>query len=150
MITISKRGCSNISEVEITKFERENKLRLPRDYRAFLLSFNGGIPKPSCFDIDIDGFKNTSCIRYFLRLSDSSDYSLQNYMSKYKTRLPHNLLPIATELSASLVCMSILGQDYGKVYFWDHNWEVTESTPDYSNIHFLAENFTALLDMLYE
>ncbi len=36
------------------------------------------------------------------------------------------------------------------IYFWDHNWEVTERTPDYENVHFLAENFTAFLGMLYD
>jgi hypothetical protein len=48
-----------------------------------------------------------------------------------------------------LICISIQGDDYGKVYFWDHNWEVTEGEPDYSNVHPLADSFTEFLGKLY-
>ena len=87
---------------------------------------------------------------HFLCLSDSEQFSFKNYLRIYNRRLPANLLPIATELSVDLICISIAGHDFGTVYFWDHNWEVTERTPDYENVHFLAENFTAFLEMLYD
>ena len=145
-------GCPKISEAELSAFEDELKIRFPEDYREFLLAYNGGKPSPGVFDVDIDGFINTTAILRFLCLGsgDFEEYSLRYYFRRYKDKLPTSLLAIATELSANKICISISGSDFGRVYFWDHNWEVTERTPDYENVHFLAESFTAFLDMLYE
>lgn len=145
-------SCSKITPLELTEFEIELKARLPADYRNFLLTHNGGKPTPGIFDVDIDGFKNTTAVRRFLCLGDGDfeEYSLRKYLRKYRARLPANLLAIANELSASKICISIAGNDFGIIYFWDHNWEVTERTPDYENVHFLAENFNAFLEILYD
>jgi hypothetical protein len=114
------------------------------------LANNGGKPKPGKFSVDIDGFKNTTIIQRFLGFHDTDAYSFSRYLKIYENRLPDNLLPIATELSVNLICLSINGDDFGIVYFWDHDWEVTEGKPDYSNVHFLADSFTKFLNKLYD
>ena len=142
MNTIFGNNCVPSTESELKNFEQEQNITFPEDYRKFLLIYNGGKPKPCFFDVDIDGFRNTSCITYFLCLDHTREYSLVKYIKSYKNRLPSNLIPIAIELSVDLICISVAEKDFGKVYFWDHNWEVTENTPDYSNVHFLADNCT--------
>ena len=59
--------------------------------------------------------------------------------------MPSNLLPIGTDEDDSLVCLSITGIDYGKVYFWDRHQEVLDRKPDYSNLHLLADSFNSFL-----
>ena len=39
-----------LAEADISAFEKENKVLLPDDYRAFLLKHNGGEPHPADFD----------------------------------------------------------------------------------------------------
>lgn len=139
-----------ISEMDLTAFERELGIQLPDDYCQFLLAHNGGDPDPYCFDIDMGSFINGDSIQYFLGLVDGELYSISRYLNVYAGRVPNNFFPIAPCSGGDLVCLSVRGEDYGKVYYWDHNWEVTEAEPDYSNVHLLADNFTAFLDMLYD
>jgi hypothetical protein len=145
-------SCPKITELELTEFESELKAKLPAAYRDFLLAHNGGKPSPGIFDVDIDGFINTTAARRFLCLAggDFEEYSLRKYLREYRTRLPANLLAIANALSASKVCISVSGSDYGTIYYWESDWEVTEREPDYENVYFLAENFTAFLEILYD
>jgi hypothetical protein len=143
------KSCKVITETELSLFESALKVKLPEDYRQFLLTHNGGSPRPSCFRVNIDGFESITAIERILCLDPEERYSLQKYLNIYKNRIPSNLLPIATELSVDLICLSVSGDDYGTIYLWDHNWEVTESKPDYSNVHYLAASFSKLLDMLY-
>jgi cell wall assembly regulator SMI1 len=139
-----------ITEDKLSQFEKELGRQLPQDYRQFLLRHNGGKPNPGKFSVDIDGFRNTTVVQRFLGFHDTDADSFSRYSKIYENRIPDNLLPIATELSVDLICISINGDDYGKVYYWDHNWEVTEGKPDYSNVHILANSFTEFLGTLYD
>lgn len=137
-----------ITEAELKQFEDNLKARLPEDYRNFLLMHNGGKPTPDIFDVDLDGFQNTSSVQHLLSLANNDYYSFGKYLEVYKGRIPINLLPIAKELSVDLICLSVSGEDYGCVYYWDHNWE--QEPPDYTNVHFLANSFSDFLQMLYD
>jgi hypothetical protein len=136
-----------VTESDIQAFETHLNARLPEEYRQFLMQHNGGKPEPSVFRVDIDGFPNEDRITCFLCLSDTEHDSLSRYLKKYRDRIPVNLLPIALPLAVDLVCLSISGDDYGTVYFWDHNWESDEL--DYTNVHFIAHSFNELLNNLY-
>lgn len=142
-------ACTPVTESDIQAFETHLNARLPEEYRQFLMQHNGGKPEPRCFPVDIDGFPNEDCITYFLCLSDTEQDSLSKTLKIYRNRIPANLLPIALPVAVDLVCLSISGDDYGTVYFWDHNWEVTEYEPDYTNVHFVAHSFNELLNNLY-
>jgi hypothetical protein len=141
---------ASVSETELREFEKAQNLELPKDYREFLLAHNGGKPKPAKFNVLIDNFKNTSRVMRFLGLHNSEYYSLSKYLKIYSKRIPYQLLPIATELSVDLICLSVHGNDYGVVYFWDHDWEVTDQEPNYENVHFMADSFTTFLSSLYD
>jgi hypothetical protein len=140
-----------ITEAELQQFEDELGILLPREYRDFLLAHNGGKPKPDTFNVDMDGFKNTNRVICFLGIAPVTDHAaFAWYLKGYKGRIPHSLLPIAYPLNIDLICLSVHAKDYGRVYYWDHNWEVTETEPDYSNVHLVAENFTQFLELLYD
>ncbi len=138
-----------ISESKLTGFESELGIKLPSDYRNFLLKHNGGRPHPNVFDVLVEGSILRTGVNRFLGFSDSESETFSNYFEVYADRIPKNLFPIATGLSVDLICLSIRGEDYGKVYYWDHNWEVTDGEPDYRNIHLIADNFADFLNKLY-
>ena len=139
-----------ITEAELATFEQELDLELPNDYRQFLLVHNGGVPTPDLYDFKMDSFIYEGCVTRFLGLREGERYSFSRYLKTYQKRLPANLFPIALDLSVDLICVSTSGNDYGRVHFWDHNWEITDGKPDYSNVHFVANSFTEFLDMLYD
>jgi len=136
-------------EAAVAAFEAQLNVQLPPDYRIFLLKHNGGKPKPQTFFISAE--QGDDLLRYFLGIPPVLEfYNIYDYVKTYRGRIPQNFLPIGEDYLANLVCLSIAGDDYGRVYFWDHDWEVTESTPDYSNVYLLADSFDSFLNKLYD
>lgn len=140
--------CGYITNSELEEFEHGLTVKLPEDYRIFLLSYNAAKPKPAAYFINEQ--QGDNLVRDLLGLCDKDWYSLRDHLEVYNGRIPSNFLPIATDYFSNLVCLSISGEDRGKVYFWDHDWEVVDGEPDYSNVHLIAESFTVFLESLYE
>jgi hypothetical protein len=138
-----------IQEEHLAELEQDLRIKLPTDYRQFLLAHNGGRPTPFVFDVNVDGLVIHIPIDRFLGIRQGDLYSFSRVLEDYKGRLPSNLLPIACE-ALGLECISINGEDYGKIYFWDQSFEVTEGEPDYSNVYLIAHNFSEFLDMLHD
>jgi hypothetical protein len=139
----------SIDETQLAEFEATLQVRLPLDYREFLLKHNGGRPKPCCFHVLLGNFLNGDCITRFLGLHTSHQDSFQHFLTLYHGRVPPNLLPITDLIQNDMLCLSVAGDDYGKIYCWDHNWE-SEGAPDYTNVHPLVDNFAVLLDQLFD
>jgi hypothetical protein len=137
---------SPTDETAVATLETAIGTDLPSGYRRFLLTYNGGKPKPNIFFISAE--EGTDILRAFLGLSDSGYYQLVEHYEDYLGRIPKNFLPIGVDTMVNLVCLSVAGDDYGKVYFWDHDREVTEGEPDYRNVYLLAESFDEFLSKL--
>ncbi len=43
----NKNEFGRLKEIELNDFEKENNIKLPNDYREFLLEYNGGKPNPN-------------------------------------------------------------------------------------------------------
>ena len=92
-------------------------------------------------------------VRYFFGITDESDKSL---LYKYETyslanRLPKNILPIACDPGGNIVAMSIDGDDYGSVYFWDHEQEgLSEESSSYSSLLKVTNSFKDFTSILEE
>jgi cell wall assembly regulator SMI1 len=138
----------SIQIVDIEKVERDYNIRLPQDYRDFLLEHNGGVPQPDTFDLLLAGKPSSSDVRRFLGIGGASQDSLET-QRKLDTNhvMPDSLLPIAYDSGGSVICLSVREADYGKVYFWD-NQDVDLSDP-YRNVYYVANSFTEFLNSLY-
>lgn len=122
---------------------------LPKDYKAFLLKFNGGIPKRSVFNFK--GKKGQgSIVDSFYGFTRGNDNILR--VSKdIGSRYPANMLPIADDVYGNRILISVKSADRGKVYFWDHELEVPDGeTPDYSNLTLIANSFDDFINSLHE
>jgi len=148
-----------LSESDLEKLEHALSAKLPDDYRSFLLEYNGG-----CLDERYDyivtfdypggynpysGGDNQSDLMHFFRLTynwfDGHDiFELWN--SVYRERMPSHFLPIAEDSCGNVFCLSLGKNDYGWIYFWDHERE--SPIPDYSNCYKIAESFIGFIDSL--
>ena len=99
-----------LSEADIIKLEEVTGVRVPPEYRMFLLRTNGGrlrvpyeVPLPSCFGDEIEDFYS---IDHDIECLDvaKSWACLGNYTSK-------GLLPIASSIANSLVCIDTQSKD---------------------------------------
>ena len=137
-----------ISERFINALEQGWQIKLPKNYKNFLMDINGGRPKNKLFTLKDKS--NSSLIAGIFGISDEEDYNiLTRYPIMLGDRIPSNTLPIADDQCGNLILLSVKGPDYGKVYFWDHEMEADEGqTPDYSNLTLIADSFEEFINSL--
>jgi cell wall assembly regulator SMI1 len=138
-----------INEAVIQQFERQLGKDLPSEYRAFLLTHNGGRPRPAEFPMTGDTLNPSGTIHWFFGINNSRHYDLRRNYRVYQDRIPTNFLPIAADPGGNLICLAVAGEDRGTVYFWDHDYEALEDeVANYENVYFIANSFTELLNSL--
>ena len=140
-----------LTQTDIDDLETATRQIYPAQYKQFLLMNNGGRPKENNFkfkavadNLDggiVDGF-------YGIDL----ELKVNNLDSAYKTylgRMPKNIIPVAHDPFGNQICISVSGNDSGKVYFWDHEEEVSEGLEaGYQNLYLIADSFEEFLNQL--
>lgn len=142
------------TEEQIYSFESFIKAKLPEEYIKFLKKYNGGrLEKedtyPMIEEIDI-GYQEEG-IEYFFGLNVAKGNDLKEQVLIFKGRIPHNFIPIGDAPCGNLVCLAVLGENYGKVYYWDHNEEAEDGEePSNDNVYLIANSFEEFINSLYE
>jgi len=155
MITLSKTE-PKINSSNIAELEEYVGLTFPLEYKKHLLQYNGGQCEPNVFSFFENGKKTDSCIDYFLAIYDGEYDNLKEYIKILKIdekRLPSHILPIADDPGGNLICISCGNNDFGYIYFWDHEKEVDYSVEDdsnYSNLYLIAKSFNQFIEELKE
>jgi hypothetical protein len=140
-----------ILEKDIEQTEGKLGVRLPDDYRTFLLKHNGGTPTPDFFPIHGYGAAAGSTLDWFYGIHKQHTYDLIWNATISKGRMPRELLPIAEAAFGDEVCLVVAGPLRGKIYFWVHDAEVGEGEPPtWANTYYVANSFTELLGNLQE
>lgn len=142
---------------EIGKLEKQLGVSFPEDYVAFMLRNNGGEPENDwLFDFH-DGVTerdNTSVIRGFYKIylhdDDAPSYDdlvkICNTMWEEKT-IGKDMISIADDPGGNPICMCVAGENYGKVFFCDHEFE--DINTGYLFMSEIAPSFSAFIDKLY-
>ena len=143
---------ATLKEQDIGEFERRTGLKFPPQYRAWLLRYNGGRPEPKGFRYKYESGPYTdSCVAWFFNLGDAKYERLEGELRVYKNpddkRLPDELIPFARDPFGNLICISMCGENQGKVYFWDHEEE--DTPPSYRNCHLIADSFDEFIAALH-
>ncbi len=147
MILRMEETLRQLTTDDIHAIERRLGSRLPDDYRAFLLEYNGGRPVPCNFPIE--GLLNNpfGTIHFFFGIDDPVQaYNIGWHREVMPGRLPDKLLPIACDHCGNLVCLSLYGEDLGAVLFWDCHTEPSE--PSYASVHKIAASFAAFVESI--
>jgi len=133
------------SESQIQLFETQIGYSLPRDYRQFLKTDNGGRPERVSIVFETEGGKDESVVNYFYSLDDDSVYSLAERFDVFEDRVPPNMIPIACDAFGNQFLMR-LGDERGAIYFWDHERE-NEDAEENDNVHLIADSFSQFAKM---
>jgi hypothetical protein len=142
----------NISESEIKLLEFRCGIKLHPDHKKILLTCNGGQTDACLSRFENNGIFEKCILNWLLSLSDDEYDNLEKYIQTFKInqkRLPNNLVPIANDPGGNLFCISTSGDDEGKIYFWQHEFEVEDGEePDYSNVFFVANSIEDFINNL--
>ena len=138
-----REGQAPTSKVRVDEFERTWRLKLPVDYREFLiacgapLSFTNSVwyrsdtPNPW-----LDEGKGILSMLYGL---DGGRYDLNKVRGTYQGRIADNLVVFADAEGGNKLCLSVEPTTPGEVFFWDHEGET--GPDDRSNLYHLGESF---------
>ncbi|WP_282609455.1 SMI1/KNR4 family protein [Pelagibius sp. Alg239-R121] len=150
-VEIVKRG-PVLTEEKLANFENNNQLKLPEDYKSFMLQYNGGKPVPCDFPL-IGHREESSDVVVFYGV----DYELKalelqknfdSIIGYFADPAFDKFFPIANDSFNDLICLDLSDEHYGAVVFIDRvpMWK------DYTakEIYVIADSFSAFLDMLYE
>jgi hypothetical protein len=131
-----------LDEEQLCELERVLGIRMPDDYREFLLRFNGGQPLADVVDVEGAAAMPTD-VQVFFGIGRSILTSRLDWNREaFADRLDHTMLPIGRDSGGSLFCLILQGSNRGAVVYWDSNGAGTLCP--------VAPTFAAFLERLRE
>lgn len=140
MRTLSfRRNAGNIDLPQIDEIEKKYSIRLPPDYKDFLVRYNGIYSNEDTF---VKG-ENIYTVQGFYPIGHSESYTgLDTAISISKEFLPMHMVPFAYNPGGNYFLLSVGSDDYGKVYF-----HFSDAEPGYE-FELLANDFTEFINTL--
>lgn len=138
-----------LTERDISMLEAQTGIKLPDDYKQFLLQHNGGRPSPKRF-VTRDK-KVESMVAKFIPLADIPDDNLREEIEgiTQARQIPANLIPIAIDPADNRVVLSVSGKDCGKVYYWSWDEEDEDHEPSYNYMRLIADSFNDFVKQMH-
>jgi hypothetical protein len=146
-----------VSAAQLAQIESSLDLRLPADYRSFLLRANGGVPDPNGFRYTVVDEEEGTRRRHkakITRFYPATELKAPGGEVKGSETgsqgagwfgFPDWLLPIANvedALEGGMVCIAVKGKRQGRIYYWPEQ-EIGEDT-----LHRVADSFGSFLALL--
>lgn len=138
MIKLKQRGSESLSLELLQKIEKDYNIKLPLDYKNFMLEYNGITPlkdyyyQPSIWEDQINFF-------YILPIKHGNYIFEEANLIGYLKDYPENHISIGRTRTGSL-SMSMKKGDHGSIYVYYSDGEM----------HKLANSFTEFLQGLEE
>jgi hypothetical protein len=106
------------NEPAVARLERALAVSFPEDYRAFLLTVNGGRPDPGCLRFEFGGETDDFQVHFFFGVDDP-ETSCDLKWNADITRETHTaeLLPIASDECGCRFYLTVRGPRVGEVLF---------------------------------
>jgi hypothetical protein len=151
-----ERSLPCLEEVKLREVEQLIGSPLPADYRAFLLTHNGGKPSLTGFRMEREGRGySESSVAWLYGIQDGGEFfnSFELHYRGLRGRMPAHIIPIGSDPGGNQICISVAGPDLGRVYFWDHEKEADpdeDEEPGYDNLYFVANSFSDFLNGLFD
>ena len=139
-----------LSLESISLLEEKISAKLPLEYKSYLLLHNGGHPLKDFYPLINSKLTEEADVAWFLAFYDGEYENLVDDYNTYKNRIPQGFVPIARGSGGDLVCLCVEGLEYGKLYFWNHDWEADEGEEvTFDNTYLIANSFTDFINSLY-
>jgi hypothetical protein len=126
-----------VSENDLRLLEKEIGAPLPKEYRQFILSCNGG-DYPCEVEFNSTNGEFVSSLVGFYGVGASANDELGDAYRTLTGYLPDGLVPIGNDSGNGQTCIKVSGNDIGSIWIWQLN------APDDQG-SFVANNFDAFL-----
>ena len=149
------------SEAILTDYESNLGIRLPEDYRQFMLEWNGveleDVPAFPLLgaanqdETDDDDVPNEIvCLYGFSDTPSADDLRYAGEQLEFSERVPVNIIAIGYNSYPQRLAMSVSGEDHGYIYLWDPEfwWEEAENIKTTKHLRLVAKSFREWWDSL--
>lgn len=125
-----------------SKIENEIGVNLPTSYQWFLSKYSLSRISAVYPLLEVK-YKDITqeTVEVFYGASSRESDDLFECVVGYRDRMPKSVIPIASDAGDNQVCLGVVGDVKGKVFFWEFEKEVTETEPDFSNMSLIANSF---------
>lgn len=140
---------------DIENLELLLNVKLPEDYKQFLLIHNGGHPIKDMYPIiqifDFHRYGWGDSEVYDCEISSFSAICNSEYNNLFRENLnkidiPDEFFIIACSSIGDSICIRIKEENFGKLYYYGHDWDVENGSISYILI---ANTFTDFINSLY-
>lgn len=139
------------TEAQVAAFEAHHAIELPKDYRQFLLSCNGGRCVSGGVLREVGTGAKVSRVDRLLGISSISYESLEQSLDALATRVPDKLVPIGEDAGGNCILLDCsVGATRGHIYFLGLERASDDSPPSRGDLPLVAESFSMLLAQMEE
>ena len=143
-----KNSASKFNKEKFVFFCEKYELEFPESFVKFIEEHNEAELEPNIVYLP----DNECYIRNFYGTSNESYFDIIATYETYVDRMPSKCVPIADPDFGNEICMSLEKENYGKIYFWDHETMDTDDdevcTLRFEDMILLADSFEELLEMI--
>ncbi len=147
-MTEFKENCKPLTQRELEIVESRLGHSLPSEYRDFLKTVNGGIPIPDTVKYEGEYFDYVGAL-FAVRNNMYSNDLFRN-IEEYDEYILKHYLPIGNSPGGDIYCLSLRPEEFGAVYYWDHEEANYEGEPWEENMIKLSPSFNQFISNLYE
>lgn len=146
----------DLTRNNIEEYERKLDVKLPEDYKEFMLENNGGVPEEDImFDFfDLASEKNNSTdIREFFIFYNEGETSYDDIMKvntimREEKTIPDDFWVFADDSGGNPIGMKLSGDEIGSVYFCNHELEDVDT--GFLLMSKVANSFHEFIELTYE
>lgn len=164
-----------LSANDIQNIETTIGNKLPKDYVQYLLEYGLKGTNEMVFyspkqehpiyqhseDLDLPNpVFSGSYLSVLFGKNEQEEYDILYELEEYQDRIPTSCIPIGTDGGGNLILMDLKENNYGFIYFWDHEyeWDAEEYEEEtgldfteeikYQNTYLIADSFSSFLEKL--
>lgn len=134
------------NEKLISEYEDLIQMKLPNDYKKFLLKTNGGSFENIPHLFKINGISEEIGLDVLFGFQHARSLNLESWFKEYQYELMENKIIIGNTMGAGLILL-VWEDGLKGIFLWDHAIVLEESTEE-DCVYKIADDFKSFLDLL--
>lgn len=138
---------AGIKDDEINEIEKKLKVKFPKDYREFLLKYNGGIvEKNNKNAINVKNIEENIVIDVLFGIVEKEESDIYYWNQQMKEDMMEGAVLIGDDIIQGFIVMFCHDDNKG-IYYWDDAYNF-QNSDDENNMYWIANSFNEFIKLL--